>query len=83
MDRNQVMTILKAYICTELLNNADYPIKDDQPLITGGLMDSFSLAQVGVFVEDAFGIYIPDTDLTVKNMDTLNLMANEVVEREG
>jgi acyl carrier protein len=83
MDRNQVMTILKAYICTELLNNADYPIKDDQPLITGGLMDSFSLAQVGVFVEDAFGIYIPDTDLTVKNMDTLSLMANEVVERAG
>jgi acyl carrier protein len=83
MDRNEVMTILKAYICTELLNNADYPIKDDQPLITGGLMDSFSLAQVGVFVEDAFGIYIPDTDLTVKNMNTLNLMANEVVERAG
>jgi acyl carrier protein len=83
MDRNEVMTILKAYICTELLNNADYPIKDDQPLITGGLMDSFSLAQVGVFVEDAFGIYIPDTDLTVKNMDTLSLMANEVVERAG
>ena len=83
MDRNEVMTKLKVYICTELLNNADYPIAEDQPLITGGLMDSFSLAQVGVFVEDAFGVYIPDTDLTVENMDTLNLMADEVVERAG
>ena len=46
-------------------------------------MDSFSLAQIGVFVEDAFGVYIPDTDLTVNNMDTLNLMADEVIERAG
>ena len=28
MDRNEVMTKLKAYICSELLNNADYPITD-------------------------------------------------------
>jgi len=83
MDRNEVITKLKAYICSELLNNADYPIMIDQPLITGGLMDSFSLAQIGVFVEDAFGVYIPDTDLTVNNMDTLNLMADEVIERAG
>lgn len=83
MDRNEVMTKLKAYICSELLNNADYPITVDQPLITGGLMDSFSLAQIGVFVEDAFGVYIPDTDLTVNNMDTLNLMTDEVIERAG
>jgi acyl carrier protein len=83
MDRKEVITKLRVFICTELLNNADYPIKDDQALITSGLMDSFSLAQVGVFVEDAFGVYIPDTDLTVKNMDTLNLMADVVVERAG
>ena len=83
MDCDEVKTKLKAYICTELLNNADYVIANDQPLITGGLMDSFSLAQIGVFIEDAFGVYIPDTVLTVKNMDTLNLMANEIIERAG
>ncbi|MBA4421305.1 MAG: hypothetical protein C0391_09175 [Anaerolinea sp.] len=83
MDSDDVKVKLKTFICTELLNNADYPIMDDQPLITGGLMDSFSLAQVGVFVEDAFGVYIPDTDLTVKNMDTLNLITEKILERAG
>ena len=83
MERSEIITQLKAFITTELLNNPKYVLTDDQPLITGGLMDSFSLAQVGVFVEDAFGIYIPDTDLTVKNMDTLNLMADRVLERAG
>lgn len=83
MERAEIITRLKAFITTELLNNPKYVLTDDQPLITGGLMDSFSLAQVGVFVEDAFGVYIPDTDLTVKNMDTLNLMADKVLERAG
>lgn len=83
MERSEIITRLKAFITTELLNYPKYVLTDDQPLITGGLMDSFSLAQVGVFVEDAFGVYIPDTDLTVKNMDTLNLMADRVLERAG
>ena len=81
MNRDHVKLKLKEFICSELLNNASYPIGDDQPLITGGLIDSFSLAQVGVFVEDTFNIYIPDTDLAVKNMDTLAMMTDEVLRR--
>ncbi len=81
MDREDVKQKLRKFICSELLNNSDYPLKDDQSLIVGGLIDSFSLAQVGVFVEDAFGIYIPDTDLTVANMDTLNRIIEKVIER--
>lgn len=80
MDRTEVKSKLKEFICGDLLNNPDYPLKDSQPLITGGLIDSFSLAQVGVFVEDEFGVYIPDTGLTVKNMDTLEMMADTVLE---
>jgi hypothetical protein len=41
---------------------------------TAGIIDSFSLAQIGVFVEDAFGVYVPDTDLSVANMDTIERM---------
>jgi len=83
MDREEVKKRLRDFIVTELLNNPKYQVSDDQPLITGGMIDSFSLAQVGVFVEDAFGIYIPDTDLTVKKMDTLNMMTDEILGRAG
>jgi acyl carrier protein len=79
MDINDVKNKLRTFILTELLNNPDYPLADDEPLITGGLIDSFSLAQIGVFVEDAFDVYIPDTDLTVANMDTLEQMAARVM----
>lgn len=65
---------LRDFVRSEILRKPDYPLATDEPLITGGLIDSFSLAQIGVFVEDAFGVYVPDTDLTVANMDTIERM---------
>ncbi len=79
MERNEVRTKLKEFICKTLLNNPSYPLADDEHLITGGMIDSFSLAQIGVFAEDSFGVYIPDNDLTVANMDTLEQMVNRIM----
>ncbi len=81
MQTSEIRQKLRDFICQELLNNPTFPLTDDEPLITGGLMDSFSLAQVGVFVEQAFGIYLPDTDLTVENMNTLGQMINNIVAK--
>jgi len=80
MTRDQVRDRLRAFICTELLRNRSYPLAEDEPLITGGLIDSMSLVRLGVFVEKAFNMYIPDTDLTVEKMDTLALIVDRVVE---
>ena len=79
MDRREIRAQLAAFICQELLRSPDYVIADSQPLITGGLIDSFSLVQIGVFIESAFGVYIPDTDLTVENLDTLQQMVDRVL----
>lgn len=70
---------LRQFITTELIRDAKYPLKDDEGVITGGLIDSFALAEVGVFVEDHFNVYIPDPDLTVDQMDTLNQMVARVL----
>jgi acyl carrier protein len=71
---------LRDFVRSELLRKLDYPLAADEPLITGGLIDSFSLAQIGVFVEDAFGVYLPDTDLTVANMDTIERMVTCILK---
>ena len=81
MDQNEIKSKLRQFICKEILNNADYPLKDDEALITSGLMDSFSLAQVGVFAELEFNVYIPDPELTVDRMNTLNDMAFRIAEK--
>jgi acyl carrier protein len=74
MDVQEMHDRLRDFVRGELLRKPSYPLGDDEPLITGGLIDSFSLAQVGVFVEDAFGVYLQDTDLTIANMDTIERM---------
>jgi acyl carrier protein len=79
MDKNEVKEKLRAFVVKELIRNPKYTLKDDEPLITGGLIDSFSLAHFGVFVEDEFGIYIPDPDLTVENLNTLNQMVDRIM----
>ena len=83
MTPTEVKERMRHFIRSELLGRPDYHLADDEPLITGGFIDSFSLAQIGVFIEDAFGIYIPDTDLTVATMDTLNQMVARILAESG
>ena len=80
MNAQEMRDRLRDFVRSELLRKPDYPLAADEPLITGGLIDSFSLAQIGVFVEDAFGVYLPDTDLTVANMDTIERMVTCILK---
>lgn len=79
MDEATVREKIRTFITTELIRDPDYDLTDEEGIVTGGLMDSFSLAELGVYVEDEFDVYIPDPDLTVEKMDTLNLMVARVM----
>lgn len=79
MNEAAVRADLRAYITRELIHDADYDLKDDEGIISGGLMDSLALAELGVYIEQAFGVYIPDPDLTVARMDTLNQIVARVL----
>lgn len=78
-DPTEVRDELRRFICIELMRRSDYPLTDDEPMITGGLIDSFALAHIGVFIEARFEVYIPDPELTVENMDTLDQMVQRVL----
>ena len=43
----------------------------DTPLVSSGLVDSLSLIAVLNFVEDRFGVVIPDEAATAESMDSL------------
>ncbi len=83
MDEQTVRKKLRAFIVTELIRDEGYALSDDEGIISGGLMDSFSLAELGVYVEEEFDVYIPDSDLTVAKMDTLNQMTARVMRGLG
>ncbi|MBI3162769.1 MAG: hypothetical protein HYZ23_09675 [Chloroflexi bacterium] len=83
MDINEVKSKLKTFIIAEIMNDPEYPLKYDEPLITSGLIDSFSLAQIGVFAEIEFKVYVPDPELTVDQMNTIDAMAAKIMEKMG
>ena len=70
---------LKAFICGALLGRPDYPLEADEPLMSGGLIDSFCVTHIGVFIERQFHVYIADTELTVEGMDTLQQIVARVL----
>jgi len=77
--RQEIVDGLRRFICVELMQHPGYPLRNDEPLMSGGLIDSFCVAHIGVFIEQAFGVYIPDPELTVEGMDTLELIATRVL----
>ncbi|MGD8807558.1 MAG: acyl carrier protein [Chloroflexota bacterium] len=79
MDEPTVRENLRQFITRDLIRDEEYPLADDEGIITGGLMDSFSLAEFAVYVESEFDVYIPDADLTVDKMDTLDQMVARVL----
>ena len=79
MNEQTIREKIRTFIITDLIRDESYTLKNDEGIISGGLMDSFALAEFGVFVEDEFDIYIPDSDLTVDNLDTLDLMVTRVL----
>jgi acyl carrier protein len=70
---------LRQYICVDLIRDPSYDLTNDEGIITGGLIDSFSLAQIGVFIEQEFNVYIPDPDLTVAKMNTLDQIVARIL----
>jgi acyl carrier protein len=69
------------YITAELLKSPDRQIQSDEPLISGGLVDSFSLVDLALFIEETFGVRIDDTELNVDTFDTLEQLAALVKNR--
>ena len=81
MNEQEVREKLRWFITAELIRDETYELENTEPIITEGLMDSFALAELGVYVEDEFGVYIPDPDLTVEQMNTLDQMVARVMRR--
>lgn len=79
MDERVIREKLRNFITRDLIRDEEYQLADDEGIITGGLMDSFALAEFAVYVEGEFDVYIPDADLTVAKMDTLDQMVDRVL----
>ncbi len=76
-----MMGTLQQYIASKILKQARRQIAPDAALISSGLIDSFSLVDLALFVEDTFGVRIEDTELNAQTFDNLQQLAALIQSR--
>ena len=74
---------LAQYIAAQILKQPKRVVRPDEPLISSGLIDSFHLVDLGLFVEDKFGVKIDDTELNAETFDTLTQLADLIRQRQA
>ena len=79
---SELITKLAEFISTQILKQPDRSIAPDEPLISGGLIDSFSLVDLALFVEETFSVRIDDTELNADTFDTLTQLAELIQSRQ-
>jgi acyl carrier protein len=77
-----ITSTLGAYIASKILKQAGRQIGEDTALISSGLIDSFSLVDLALFVEDTFGVRIEDTELNAQSFDNLRQLAALIQARK-
>jgi acyl carrier protein len=70
------------FIKREILKNPGFDLPEDEALISSGLIDSFSLVDLALFVEDTFGVRVEDTELASSTFDTISELAELVRKRQ-
>lgn len=77
-----VREALRQFITQDLMRDAKYKLGDDEALISGGLIDSFSLVELQMFIKNQFNVWIDDTELTVEKVNCLNDLVKLVEDRQ-
>jgi len=81
MKIEQIKSLLQEKIAADILDLPERKIEFGEPLISSGVIDSFSLVDLAMLVEDEFGVIIEDTELNTDNFDDINSLANIILAR--
>ncbi len=73
---------LATFIAAKILKQPKRVITVEESLISSGLIDSFSLMDLALYVEDTFGARIEDTELNADTFDNLTQLAAIIESRK-
>jgi acyl carrier protein len=77
-----IITPLATFIAEKILKQPGKAIAVDESLISSGMIDSFSLMDLALFIEDTFGVRIEDTELNAETFDNLEQLAALISSRK-
>ena len=72
------------YVIDEYVDeDDDIEVEFDTALISSGIVDSFSMVSLKVFLEKKYGISLPDSEATPEAFDTVNSICELVIKFQG
>ena len=83
MPDQTVINQLEEFVATQILKQPNRKIPADEALLSSGLIDSFSLMDLALFVEDTFAVRVEDTELNADTFDNLNQLAALIESRKA
>lgn len=79
---DELETNLAQQIAAKIVKQPGRKISADEPLLTTGLIDSFSLVDLALLVEDTYGVRIDDSELNPDTFDTVAQLAAIIRSRQ-
>lgn len=79
---DEIETTLAKYITEKILKQPKRVIGPEDRLISSGLIDSFHLVDLALFVEETFRVRMDDTELNAQTFDTLAALAAIIRARQ-
>jgi acyl carrier protein len=79
----EIISTLAKHIAEKIIKQPSRVITAEEPIISSGLIDSFSLMDLALYVEDTFGVRIDDTELNASTFDSLDQLASLIQSRKA
>ncbi len=75
---------IRAFVLDELLYDRELPgLAAADPLVGPGLLDSLGVMRLVLWIEEEFGVQIPDEEVVPENLDTLERVVALVERKRG
>jgi len=81
--QTDIISALSIFIADEILSQPERIIDENDKLISSGLIDSLSLVDIALFVEEEFQVIIDDTELNADTFDTLTELKAIILSRQS
>ena len=75
-----IKQVILDYVIEEYVEDEDEEVTFDTPLISGGIVDSFSMVSLKRFLENKYQISIPDEKASPEVFDTVDSIVELVKE---
>ena len=71
-EQDNIAQVLEEFIVRKILMQKTRRIKPQEPLISSGILDSFHLLDISLYIEDTYGVQLDDVLLQKSVFNTLD-----------